>query len=164
MVVFEIDDSRVRGLVGETLKRVFRHEINKIVTMFGESIPERSLDSVFNFYFSFMRRVKLIDRLAAQGPACAPIRIDGIQEKGSICIFLPRSVRNQYGDDELVGIRAHELGHLYNQFHYGESFDAYVGEKAAIEEERSADEATMEDLGFKKEIKAMRAKMPLTDT
>jgi hypothetical protein len=83
-----------------------------------------------------------------------------IREKGEITLFLPTLMHNQFNDNEIIGIIAHELGHLHNQFHYGIELDQMTGDKTEMECEREADQAAI-DLGFEEEIKAMRARQPL---
>lgn len=162
LVIFEIGDARIRKLAEETLRRAFKHEVNTIAAMYGESIPGETLDRVFNFYSVYIRRVKLEDTLTIEGLGCAPTEVGGnVEEKGEVHLFLPRSMSDQLSDDEIVGVIAHELGHHHNQFHYGESVDVHIGDKSELDAERDADETAAMDLGFEREIRAIRAKVPL---
>lgn len=156
MVVFETDSERIRDLAEKTLERAFISEISKIHSMFGD-MPTEALHKIFNFYVCYVQRVKLEDKLAS-GLACALMQVGGnIREKGEITLFLPTLMHNQFNDNEIIGMIAHELGHLHNQFHYGMALDKMTGDKTEMECEREADQAAI-DLGFEEEIKAMRAR------
>jgi hypothetical protein len=82
------------------------------------------------------------------------------KETGEIRLLIPKPIRDGYSDSEIVGMVAHELGHLQDQFHYGAALDVYNGDKTMLEGEREADEMAI-DLGFEKEIEALRIKIPL---
>jgi hypothetical protein len=82
--------------------------------------------------------------------------------RGEILLFLPVSMREKFTDDEIIGVIAHELGHLFSEFYYATSYDVGTGDMRPIEVEWCADEAA-KLLGFEKEIRAMRAKIPLPE-
>jgi hypothetical protein len=175
LVIFEIDrnyqtgevdkeladrtDERIRDLAEKTLERAFINEISKIHSMFGD-IPTEALRKIFDFYVCYVQRVKIVDKLNL-GLACALMLVGGdVREKGEIRVFLPKSMRDEFNDSEIIGVIAHELGHLHDQFHYGLAVDQRTGDKTKMECEREADQTAI-DLGFEEEIKAMRARHPL---
>jgi hypothetical protein len=71
-------------------------------------------------------------------------------------------MRDKFTDNEIIGVIAHELGHLFSEFYYTTSHDVGISDMRPIEVEWSADEAA-KLLGFEKEIRAMRAKIPLPE-
>jgi len=53
LVVFEIDDMRIRRLAEETLKRAFRHQVNTALEEIG-CITDPFLDNLFKFYVCYL--------------------------------------------------------------------------------------------------------------
>jgi hypothetical protein len=173
-VIFEIDDSRIQKLAEKTLRRAFTNEFMTKARLSEDGLTKFAIEDLFNFYVCYVRCVRLLDELAVQGLACAPIDLgckpdyttgnlrQVRKETGEIRLLIPKSIRDGFSDSEIVGMVAHELGHLRDQFHYGAALDVYNGDKTVLEGEREADEMAI-DLGFEKEIEALRIKIPLAD-
>jgi len=167
MVQFEIDDERMKKLAEDTLRRAFIGEFKKIHEKLSDKAFELAADALFAFYVRYITHVHLEDMLDPHtaGRIITDTRVEDKgprPEKGEIVLFLPVAMRKNFTDDEIIGLIAHELGHLYGEFYHAASYEVSIGDMRPIELERSADEAAKR-LGFEKEIRAMRAKIPLPE-
>jgi hypothetical protein len=72
-VIFKIDDSRIQKLAEETLRRAFTNEFMTKARLSEGSLTKFAIEDLFNFYVCYVRCVRLLDELAVQGLACAPI-------------------------------------------------------------------------------------------
>lgn len=143
------------------LKRAFINQIQKILEINQGMAPNDALVGLYTFFVRYLDGVELRDELSHRGLASAPMHVGAsVPETGQIVLPIPKSMRQQYSDDEIEGMIAHELGHLYNQYHFGEALDWKNGDISEEESERRADE-TAGDLGFSREIQAMRKKIGL---
>ena len=77
-------------------------------------------------------------------------------------VILSVSMRKQYSDEEITGMLDHELGHLHNQFYFGESLDVENRDISLHQDEHDADE-TASDLGFGMEINLMPTRIGFLD-
>lgn len=167
MVLFEIDDERIKKLAVNTVKRAFIGELKKIHEKLSGEPFELAADALFAFYVRYIAHVHLEDRLDPRtaGRIITDTHVEDERPRpvrGEIILFLPVSMRDKFTDDEIIGVIAHELGHLFSEFYYTTSYDVGIGDMRPIEVEWSADEAA-KLLGFEKEIRAMRAKIPLPE-
>lgn len=158
MVRIDVADERLHKLVRHCLTRSFMNEVRKVLRM-GTS--ELALSKIFEFYCFYMGSIRWYDEVSMTGLACAEIEVGiDVQEKGNMILRIPRKWVKDFDEHELMGIIAHELGHLHNQFFYFEELDVYNHDVSVLEAEQDADE-TAEDLGFSNEIKAMRKRIPM---
>jgi hypothetical protein len=167
MVLFEIDDERIKKLAVNTLKRAFIGEFKNIHEKLSGKSLESAADTLFAFYIQYIAHVHLEDKLDPRTPGRilthTHVEDEGPRPvRGEILLFLPVSMRDKFTDNEIIGVIAHELGHLFTEFHYTTPYDVGIGDMRPIEVEWSADEAARL-LGFEKEIRAMRAKIPLPE-
>jgi hypothetical protein len=167
MVLFEIDDERIRRLAVNTLKRAFIGEFERIHQNLSGKSLESAADTLFAFYVQYIAHVHLEDKLDPRTPGRIFTHTHMEDEgprpiRGEILLFLPASMRDKFTDNEIIGVIAHELGHLFSEFHYATSHGVGIGDMRPIEVEWTADEAARL-LGFEKEMLAMRAKIPLPE-
>jgi len=156
MVSLRIEDSRIRRLTDDVLKRAFVNQMQTILEINRGMAPNDALVGLYGFFVRYLDGVELRDELSHRGLACAPMHVGAsVEETGQIALLIPKSIRQQYSDDEIKGMVAHELGHLYNQYYFGEALDENNGDISDEESERDADEAA-EELGSGREIRAIR--------
>ncbi len=167
MVQFEIDDERIKKLAEDTLRRAFIGEFKRIHEKLSDKAFELAADALFAFYVRYITHVHLEDMLDPH-TAGRIITHTHVEDKGprpvkgEIVLFLPVAMRKDFTNDEIVGLIAHELGHLFSEFHHTASYDVSIGDMRPIEVEWSADDAA-KFLGFEREIRAMRGKIRLPE-
>ena len=168
MVLFDIDDERIKKSAVETFKRAFRSEFKEIMSRSyprkEQFVLDSAIDRLFDFYGRHITRVKLGNFLHPRSPAMPLVwglRENLSYEKAEIVLPIPVSMREKFTNPEIIGIIANAIGHIYNEYHYDSCSEPQGRDKTYAGRLRHADE-TAKKLGFGKEILALRARIPLS--